>query len=142
MNTCKMRKLKVIIEMMGRMDLQKQRSKGGGRGELRSHLLFYLSTTYLVVTCSCADCGIPTSTYRQIRMTIEYKFLTNNVFPCLVLPTGGCRNPGIRSPDQKGRRKRRKRRKRRRRKRGLLSLSSFAHLLFCLCSRVPRKTTW
>ena len=27
----------------------------------------------------------------------EYKFLTRNVFPCLVLPTGGCRNPEIRT---------------------------------------------
>ena len=27
----------------------------------------------------------------------EYRFLTRNVFPCLVSPTGGCRNPGIRT---------------------------------------------
>ena len=52
--TCETRKLKVIIETIGRSDLQKQRSKRGGRGERKSHLLFYLSTTYLVVTCSCA----------------------------------------------------------------------------------------
>ena len=45
----------VIIETIGRSDLQKQRSKGGGRGELRSPSLlpFYnLSGCYMLV------CGI------------------------------------------------------------------------------------
>ena len=65
--------LKVIIDKIRLSDLQRRKSKRGGRGDMEEPSFIFFSFFYLSgrYEYSCADSGIPSSTCRQDKTTRE-----------------------------------------------------------------------